>query len=656
MAYLEKYKGYWTNPTTGYDYDITLFQDTAVSGSKDIKVQDVTFRYTLNDRILTSSVDVTFVNDLGWNEFDDLLNNTEREWYVRIRKYNDSDYTVFLGYIAVDIMERDFSNDIGTISFTATDDLKKLREIYVDDVSLGYNHDLQKVLVDGLNQIDQRNISINNALFYKDHDMGTSDTMLAQTYLNADYFYKNNVETISYWDYIQSLCTATNSYLYIYNDRYYLERYNDVSTNENWVYYSPVTDTNGVAIRKFVRYNKQDDFDYVNRSQKLEYVSGLSDFTVNIDPKEFVSILPNSWDVPLEEISSDENPNDEALELRTYYLNTYHTPTLDTNQSTGTNNYSMRNYLVYDCSYVNVAASALFNYMGEYPATYLMYSVPITFNDGDSTPLNIKYKLSTQNGYSYDDLTEWQGIFLVRKSWLVTGDKWIYDNNGTIDLASGSADAYWVVDGNKADGSNIVEINATIELNSIKADCSTNERLTFFIMPIAQINHEEEGDEGTLVWPQTAIMGDFEIKVGVDGINNQFIYDVNDGFINKAEVDLDIYDMRNENVKNGLFLSDWTKTDDSSGWTDDGGSTYDSIINHYVKSETGRSYKTREALNATIKFKAETFLKPLAFLNDEKIPGKDFMVLDYTWNMLNGRYALRADEYSSDKGEINITE
>ena len=60
-------------------------------------------------------------------------------------------------------------------------------------------------------------------------------------------------------------------------------------------------------------------------------------------------------------------------------------------------------------------------------------------------------------------------------------------------------------------------------------------------------------------------MGDFEIKIIPENEDNQYLYDVNDGFVNKASQDLNIFDISNLNYNNGIYLSDDSKTDPTTG-------------------------------------------------------------------------------------------
>jgi hypothetical protein len=643
MAYVEKYSGKFTS-LRGAEYDVVLYQDGGSAGSKDIKLQNVTFNRTLNDRFLTTSVDIIFLNDYTFNEFDDLCSATEKEWLVQITEYGDRTNVYFRGWLAINIIERDFSREISSIKITATDGLLKLKEIEVEDIEFGSKYSLKDIITTGLWEIDTKNTYINSALFYESHTATDASTLFEQTFLDGDYLYKNNVETLTYWDAINNILKPLNCYVYAHKNNYYIERYNDISTNEDWAVISSTTGLNSTATSKHESYNKQSNFDYTEASQTLSYESGLSDFTLNINPAEYSSILPNKQYLPLSTcdyayvLDGSLNFGDWTIFKEAHTI------------STGSSNYNMNNYLKYDSSTTGI-------YTGyEREMCPIFFKTKITYNDGETTKLQLKWKHYIVDSHAVDPEAEYSVRFTLRLgSDGPVADHYIINFDGSLALyTTGYGYDYMIWKENAKETepySRVIEFSKTIDLEQLKGVLSDNQTIIFGLYPL----HISDGSGDRFVY--TTVIGDYEVKVISENVDNQYLYAVNDGFINKKEEDLNIFDINNYNFNNGLFLSDGTKTDPSVGWSDDGGSTYDSLINHYVKNEVGYYYKTRKGLSANILFKDAVFIKPLCFINDNHLPGIDFVAKEYSLNMGRDIYSFSGlQEYSTEKGEINIIE
>lgn len=644
MAYSEQYRGKFAS-YRGAEYDVVLYRDTAISQDKTIKIQNVTFRRTVKDRFLTSSVDIDFVNIYGINEFNDLCSNTEREWMIQITQYGNRSNIFFKGWLVVGVAEQDISSNKTSISITATDELLKLKEIDIENVDFGTKYSFKKIITDGLWKINSVNVYINSQLFYNGEVRTAENTLFEQSFLDADFFYKNNIETISYWDAINEILKTTNCYLYQHKNKYYIERYNDIG-NTNWAYIS-ASNGNNYAVTSTVdsSYNKQDDFNYTQSSQRVMYESGISNFTIDLDPKEYISIIPNSWNTPLTELDDSFLPLADSLNYGEWYLNTSASQGDTFTSTTGTNDYGMNKYVKYE----NLTDGATYD--------IICAKAKVTFNAGNSTNLQIKYKTWVQTGMAFNEDTEWRCFFAIRKgaggskanNMIVLGE----DGKTTITPYSPSNFSF-VVTGNRQEGGALIEVTQNIELNDIKQYCDTNETLVFYFRPAAQYNSDQPD---TPIWSEQAILGDFEIKISADNEDNQYMYDVNQGFVNTKEDDLKIFDISNYNYVNGIFLDDNTKTSPTVGWTDDNGITYNSLVDHYVKSEVGYSYVTRKALNTSLIFNTETIIKPLVKLSDNNISSTEFLVTEYTYDFVKSRYGINnAKEYSTDKGEINIIE
>jgi hypothetical protein len=284
--------------------------------------------------------------------------------------------------------------------------------------------------------------------------------------------------------------------------------------------------------------------------------------------------------------------------------------------------------------------------------------MPFTFNSGDSTELIVKFKSWIQTGVSTDSETEWYVDIFFRKStggaysnyWFTPNpylDSWATEGQMLINAHR------WRIKGSRTVGSNLVEFSKSFDLGQVKSAFNTNDKLIIAIRPPYQVDVVD----GDTTYSATRIVriGDFEVNIKTENEDNQYLYGVNSGFVNKKSIDLNIFDISNLNYKNGIYLSDDTKTSATTGWTDDGGSTTDSLIDHHVKSEVGYSYKTRRSLSGSIIFNTEVFIKPLTLLTDDNLSGLQFLVKEYSHNIPTGEYLFRnIDEYSTEKGDIVV--
>ena len=643
MAYIIKYKGPWVS-LDGYAYEVLLYKDTAVTGDKEIRIQDVQFRYTKNDRIISSSVDITFTHALTFAEFNDLLTSESDVWRVDITA-KDSPATIFFqGFLVNDVNEREMTKATSSIRITATDGLQKLDNIEITDVSFNEYYPMDHLLIDGLAKLESQYMMANARFFYNTHDKAATDIFLEQSYLIGDFLYKNDIETKSYGEIFNAILETFDAYLYKYKNSWYFERYYDVSTGDDWVSISPAYWVAATATKKQL-YNKQDDFDYTRLSQILTYQSGLSDLTIDIAPSEFYSRLPNSWNTPLSDIVPSDTVNGFAIDAeiassgRWYFCQNV---TTANNDSSGKNSYGMNYYLKYtfDTSKTSVC------------------KFDFTFNIR-ATKLIINFKCNIATRHSYSENTEWLTVIWIRKSNKGVYPDYFYrptDNDpyATSGYMSSTGFIPWTLIGTKAAGSTLVEFSKSFDLNEVRPYFNNDDRLLIFFYPGYQVNHDVPGDRGTVFYPITAIIGDFEIKIVPDQPDNQFIYAINSGFENQDDIPLDIYDLSNINFRDGVYLSDGSKTDADVGWKEEDVVVYDSLINEYAKSRVGYSYKTRMGLEANIKFKTSVFMKPLSLLTDDNITDTVFIIEEYTFDMVNGIYTITAPEYSLDKGEITL--
>jgi len=391
-------------------------------------------------------------------------------------------------------------------------------------------------------------------------------------------------------------------------------------------------------------------FYYLNLSQNETNVPGLSKLELNYDFEEFISIVPAYWEnLPTTYDWDYDNqvlPDDGDINIFHWYAADGGDDDGVSGLTIGENNYGLNNYLEYKPSHWSSLVS---DYVwGLDPIFYQTY---VTFNEGDSTQLELKWKHRIWDDSAYHEDTTYTVRFGIKKSGNGSYPDYYLseDDEGEVELTLDTYDKVFEVDANESsEGSRIIEFSKTIELNPIKDDCDTNERLIFFFYPL-RIN---DRDNVRFVWRQ--MIGDFEIRMKSDNPNNQQIFTINTGFVNKDNRDINIFDIDSYNYRNGIYLNNSGKTNSDDGWTDDGGSNYEPLIDHFIKGDAGYGYKNRKQLSFNGLFKEFTFIKPLSIIKDDYIPDRSFIIDEYSYNISNGNYNINCNEYSTDKKNIII--
>lgn len=664
MAYSIRYTANFSDHHDN-KYSVKLYQDGFGGSSKEIKIQDATFEYKKNENFIVSALTLKIVNTFEKDEFDDLLDNTIREWKIVVTEYDDALNEYFTGWNVVDVAEVEDRPD-AIISVTFNDELIKLKDINVIDSSVGAIYDLLSIIRSGLSEIDNQYIYINNSLFYYDHTKTAGNTLFEQTYLSSDYLYENNVETKPYWDVINDILSSFNSYLYRYKGDYYIERYSDVSVNTNWA----TVNTSGAISSestKLQKYNKQNDFFYVYDIPMKGHNPGISDFELDVVYNDWNSLVPSRWNL------------DEIEETPYYYyaagggvyvtdvskgnseLNTWYLPEGTTDISIGWGKYGMNSYITWDPS------GAIDTAQNETSALFYRTYIPVrsgNSGDSDAYTLQLKWKIKIEDTRTYNVNSNLYVRFSMRVCAEHSYDGYyiVEDGDGNASLSEQEPfeeNKLWEVKVQETSPlSKIIEFSKDIDLTPIKADLSRNEQIIFGFYPLWT---DEDTDGGQ----PTVIMGDIEITAKGKEEENKYKFRVNEGFVKKEKDTIKLHDIPNYMYNNGLYLSDKTRTFPKyeftylgwrGGWTETAGAPYYSVIEHFAQSKIGYRYINRKTYSFKSLFKEHTFIKPLSIMSDDKYVGKDFIIFNYKYNMPSSIYTIKADEFSNDKNEIVINE
>jgi len=152
----------------------------------------------------------------------------------------------------------------------------------------------------------------------------------------------------------------------------------------------------------------------------------------------------------------------------------------------------------------------------------------------------------------------------------------------------------------------------------------------------------------THLFPE-AYLGDIQVTVNAEKINNKITYVLNEDFVKTQEVDLYLFDLENLNYGNALLKTDGllrTKT-----WISENNITPAPLYEVFAKCKFRKYGHTIHRLKGTIL--CDHRLKPFAILtddtilNDNKVP-ITFLLNGYTWDLNRGTYDIEAEEYTEE--------
>lgn len=679
MAFGKKYQGgfynHHRNPIT-----VELYQDNYGGAVTDIWLSGCEMNYQVDGNIFTQSIDLSLQNTFTFAEFEELLENYEKQWMCKILNSESNPEVLFQGYLIVDVQEQALQDTPAEIRLTFSDQLKRL-DGFSPTLVVDQLYSLLEIIKDCLDEIDSKDIYINSSLLHTNHNPSASPvgTFLEQSYVISDLFYQNNIEIDTAWEVIQKILKSFNLYLYVYKNDYYLERYNDLpdggSALEKWYKVDKDTESNRDFIITEVIDRSQSlgtAYSILTKTGAMAFHSGLSDFELNLNNTTRITITPlkNVFEEIIWGAQTWQNvrlPHSSEIEFYKWYYPEflitddvfYFIPLKVGTLEFGINKYSMITYTSLtskkDGGYMSWESTAYMNLM-----YLLVYKSRITFNQDPNvgTNLRIKWSVYVERSYAFTEDHSISGSFFLKKG--STGDYPNYyiirDTDGSAKL---SAVPYaWtlrVLNKDMTDKGSMQyhEFEMVMDLSNIADLCEEDETLIFGFRP-TRYTTKPVGDSTTFQ-ADPFIIGDIYVHVEDEGLDNQYLYDINSGFINKKSEELYIYDLASLNYSNGLMLSDGSKTDE--GWYEQEELATESIVDKFIKSITGFNYKTRKEVKAQIIFDDDIEAKPLAFIESTAYVGVDFILSGaILWDMIRNIYQINAKEYSAEAGEINIIE
>lgn len=617
---------------TGCTY---IYKESYAGASTELTGLGTKITYNPDSNIIGTGAEVQILNDFNdWTTMDDLLGNYEKQYKAKIIK---NGINIFEGFLVCDINEQGFSYR-PPIILNFTNYLKRLEDIeYVTGGTKSLLEIIEGILA--LTGLDY-DLYVNTSLYHS----GSTNNKMWNIGVDTQLFYRNNEETLSAYKILQEILKTFNSYLYMYKGAWYIERMDDVNSSGNWVKFTGSATPIGVSNQKAI-YNKQDDFEYLDNTQRLIYNSGVNDLNVKLDDKVYDTLVINYWNNATTANTYNVNPQPYNWIIHQDQINT------------------ASPYRGVKYNYLGIArAYGLYSNDNWFYDTTGMYTTfKMSFNTVQNTTLNLKWKMNsletdrlhshpeylykiyinyfikqkdTNNYLKYNTATSvWEfhtGFHRItdeyRESSLESGTK-VLQHSKTIDLTplSGSCaqDQEWVIGflNSGYDYSDGVTI-ATGSLGSSSVPLEWSEGWTFVYTYI----------------------GDIIISVNGDTIDNDYNATINEDFIKKESQTLMMFDTPSFNYKNSMYYTRSTAFDTkTSMWTTDG-SNYYNIAKIYIMSKIRQLLQTTKGLEATI-YCDEILLKPFALITDDNISGINFLLQSYSYDVENNEYNIKTRQY-----------
>ena len=594
---------------------------------------------------------------------------------------------VFSGFSICDLNERQLL-PFAHITMQFTDYIKRMEDKM--DLpclaNLSANISVFNIIHDIITSIDMsRPLYVNSTLFEQDmvNDNDNTDTLVEQLFVETNVFYSDSVSHDSAYDAINKVLLPLGAHLYSYDNAWILERIEDITRDGDWsifqnIYTNDETVSSTPTLKKAI--NKQDDdFEYIEESQVIEYASGVQKLILNLKETQLDSLSFNNYDLENIHKTADEWPTPQTLVPREWYI---HEDAI--NVETGLVRGTMSTYLKWGYPY-NSDPHAFEN-----SGVYYAFNVQFNETVDNPTTLNIEYKMSSD-----DTLIDYVAVGVSMrchimvdggaKSGYFLGPERENSSGERVPSITASNAYYWEQVIILSRTTTKVEKTWTF---SLSINLTDNYPKKDSAIPLESVWQQLGGgvnvkSQGFIlcIWPAKILLpsvsvigvdpslyavarsnylGDVATTVTQRDIPNKFTYYINESFLKTEEIDFSFMDLANINFANGFFIKDleetalhpeWTAYKKTELWTSNGSIVPCPLVDIFAKMRFRNYYKTMHRLTAKILYNG--YLKPFTVLTDDTIilnssANVQFIITQYVWDVVNGTYDIVGQEYTDE--------
>ena len=644
---------------------------------KQVRTQSVEIEVNYEDEntpIIGTGAKINIINEGAFNSLEDLLTSTEKQFRCDII-YNT--FLVFSGYSICDLNEQQFL-PWSNITLQFTDYLHRMENDLLDCLSaVGESTCIMEMLQEMIQKIGLTgSLFVNNTLFETTMANDANSTFLEQTYGQNNMFYSDTISYDNTYDALNKILKSFGVHLYYsIRSQIILERVDDVTRNGDWVKFEDIWDSaiaTGVATPSLKQeYNKQDgDFKYTESSQVIEYDSGLKKLILQLKDKQFDTFILNDFKIPML-TTAESFPSAGSLALRTWYIHTENTIFRIGNSFRGIGKYIYWTHPE-DSTIMTSGLYYCFNFTFNLPENYVDNP---DFVEKVTTELTIDFKQSGMR-----DLSNIKTIitgFLLRvndgpRAGSYLGE--MKDPQGNIFWGLSDTYSEDIIIKNEFDVSvngntdNVWSINEAINLTdpvmvqiipgsdgwhqlpSLWDQLGQPTKISFIISFFPSL---AESKNYSWWWEPNNIIGDIQAGITQQSILNKITYYINADFVKTETLDMEFFDLANENFANGLeMLSDSEGEENvkTQLWSNYSHPTSALLMDIFARYKFGNYCKTLHKLKGKIMH--DGYLKPFSILTDDNlvINGKVLKLLlhGYSWDLNNGTYDIEAVEYTEE--------
>lgn len=658
MSYsIRYYINYFSKYTKGTVY-IDKWNNIDASESLTLLKDGITINTTFDDwnsPILGQSAQLDILNDkTDFFELLPLLSSEEREYKVRIVQTYPSTKYLFSGFLNSDVVEQTYLNN-QAIRLAASNYIKKAE--YVNPTFV--NTIQKKTFIDIISEIlsmtgNDSSIRVNMDICPSGGSIGTTKTALNLCALNTELFWKNNVERDNGLDILNKILTSFDSYIYWYDNNWYIERYEDLCKYpQHFVTYQPDlsygysnTGTNVSVSDTSLNIFSNNQLE---KSPLISIIPGLNKIEIRLNSKDVMNFTLDSFGdaIGVEYVPSSIYP--DFKQINYYKSSTYNFPGYDPFYFSSSDGYHIDEPYSVINSGMRRRGWPSFGGLIYYEKSSIATKFKITVDSSSITQnININWKyipisVGSSPVNSYDYRLNW----FLRNS---PGDYFIcYDSVGhhwqRISTSDPSIYTQFIdITGiNLESGTNLTKVSTNINITDPSIiGCENDQEFIFGILiekySVTGINTYNNA-------PLLAAYGDIEITTsGQTPQNNLITGTVNTKFLNKKNIDLHLYDINNLNYTNGIYTgADYSNR--TTLWYDNE-SNYLSLVDRLLKNKFQLYNKSRQSISSTIQ--STNYLKPLSAWYDLNQIDKKYVLVSYSYYLTKNQYKCVWNEYDND--------
>lgn len=641
MAYGNIYYGGWhsLNGIKGYIY---IDKDAYAGAATPLVIKDrsVEIEYGFqdwNDPVIGITASFSIVNDkTDYYELLPLLTSEERLYKIRIVVTSPSAYTLFEGFLNSDtITQRMLHRQ--EIRFYASSYLSKLEYVVPTFIETLYNEYFINAIDLILRQTGlENNIRVNCSLFsrYAFYGSNYAMTLFNMHTFFTEIFWEDNIKRKSSLEVLRSILRTFDCYLYWLDGYWYIESYEDIwceesDLNQRFVEYTTGTlyhsDDEGVAVDVQKTLTDLHSLVFTEQSQEHSIIPGYKNIEIQLQDATLLNVFnPDLTNAIADTYGALQYPN-----VRTWQY------------------YTSGGFYDFGKPYYGIQNGIKGNYPDEsnlFKGISTRFNCTVNSDSEQGTVLNISFKYAFWFGglYSTKDEATFRFYWYLRAT---PGNYYIIYDDG---------DSTWKLEtGTETSKLQYKEVNgAKFKFVGTGSICITEVQLS---IPLGDVVGLADGD-ASLVFnlgavqidaplPYTTtytygVFGDFIATITEVPMDNVISGIATTKFLNKKEIQLDLFDIESFNYKNGIYFGAVRTID----WTSDE-VTYNSLIDRLLKNKFQLFNSCRQQISGDIQNIDR--LKPLQMFRDSKQSDKPFVLMSFIYYLCEDKYHVNLFEYNN---------